>query len=81
MLGNPSDGVRDIPDVSLFAANGVWGHFYVDLLVRPESIRQRRSILHGGAEHLGGIWRDVVRLADHGWDSVADKPKDREPSR
>jgi subtilase family serine protease len=29
VLGNPSDGVRDIPDVSLFAANGVWGHFYV----------------------------------------------------
>ena len=29
MLGNPSDGVRDLPDVSLFAANGVWGHFYI----------------------------------------------------
>ena len=29
MLGNPADGVRDIPDVSLFAANGVWGHYYV----------------------------------------------------
>jgi len=27
--GNPNDGVRDIPDVSLFAANGVWGHYYV----------------------------------------------------
>lgn len=25
----PSDKVRDIPDVSLFAANGVWGHYYV----------------------------------------------------
>jgi len=29
LLGNPADGVRDIPDVSLFAANGVWGHYYV----------------------------------------------------
>jgi subtilase family serine protease len=28
LFGNPADGVRDIPDVSLFAANGVWGHFY-----------------------------------------------------
>ena len=28
-FGNPADGVRDIPDVSLFAANGVWGHFLV----------------------------------------------------
>jgi subtilase family serine protease len=29
IFGNPDDGVRDIPDVSLFAANGVWGHYYV----------------------------------------------------
>ena len=29
VAGLPSDGVRDIPDVSLFAANGVWGHYYV----------------------------------------------------
>ena len=27
--GNPSDNVRDLPDVSLFAANGIWGHFYI----------------------------------------------------
>ena len=27
--GIPNDGVRDIPDVSLFAGDGVWGHFYV----------------------------------------------------
>jgi len=25
----PGDGVRDIPDVAFFAANGVWGHYYV----------------------------------------------------
>ena len=29
LVGNPSDGVRDLPDVSLFAANGAWGHYYV----------------------------------------------------
>ncbi len=28
LVGVPSDGVRDMPDVSLFAANGVWGHYY-----------------------------------------------------
>jgi subtilase family serine protease len=28
LVGVPADGVRDIPDVSLFAANGVWGHYY-----------------------------------------------------
>src|SRR5579872_3755541 len=29
LVGNPSDGVRDIPDVSLFAGTGIWGHYYV----------------------------------------------------
>jgi subtilase family serine protease len=29
VIGLPNDGLRDIPDVSLFAANGVWGHYYV----------------------------------------------------
>jgi len=29
VLGNPSDGVRDTPDLSLFAADGLWSHFYV----------------------------------------------------
>jgi hypothetical protein len=29
LLGNPADGVRDVPDVSLFAAAGAWGHFYI----------------------------------------------------
>jgi subtilase family serine protease len=29
LYGNPADGVRDIPDVAMFASNGVWGHYYV----------------------------------------------------
>ena len=29
VTGNPNDGVRDLPDVSLFAADGVWNHFYL----------------------------------------------------
>jgi len=29
LVGNPKDGVRDLPDVSLFASSGVWGHYYV----------------------------------------------------
>ena len=29
VYGQPSDGVRDIPDVAMFAANGVWGHYEV----------------------------------------------------
>ncbi len=29
VVGLPSNSVRNIPDVSLFAANGVWGHYYI----------------------------------------------------
>jgi hypothetical protein len=29
IVGNPADGVRDVPDVSLFAANGLWGHYVI----------------------------------------------------
>ncbi len=29
VYGSPSDGVRDIPDVSMFASNGLWGHYEV----------------------------------------------------
>ena len=28
-FGNPNDGVRDTPDISLFAANGLWSHYYI----------------------------------------------------
>jgi subtilase family serine protease len=27
IFGNPVDGTRDVPDVSLFASNGIWSHF------------------------------------------------------
>jgi subtilase family serine protease len=27
--GIPFDGVRDIPDITMFASNGFWGHYYV----------------------------------------------------
>ncbi len=36
ILGNPADNVRDLPDVSLFAANGVWGHYYVFCFSDPK---------------------------------------------
>ena len=40
--GNPSDGVRDIPDVALFASNGQWGHFYVVCYSDEETVVQAR---------------------------------------
>jgi subtilase family serine protease len=42
--GNPSDGVRDIPDVSLFASNGLWNHYYVECFT---------DISNGGAACTG----------------------------
>jgi len=35
LYGNPNDGVRDLPDVSLFAANGIWNHFYIFCYSHP----------------------------------------------
>jgi subtilase family serine protease len=35
VLGNPYDGVRDIPDVSLFASNGFWNSYYVACWSNP----------------------------------------------
>ena len=35
MTGVPNDGVRDIPDVSFFAANGFWNHFYLECMSDP----------------------------------------------
>jgi subtilase family serine protease len=37
LFGNPADGVRDLPDVSLFSANGLWGHYYVFCYSDPGS--------------------------------------------
>ncbi len=38
VFGNPNDGVRDIPDVSLMAANGVWNHFYFICMSNPAEV-------------------------------------------
>ena len=35
--GNPRDGVRDLPDVSLFAGSGHWGHFYIVCFSDPNN--------------------------------------------
>jgi subtilase family serine protease len=40
VFGNPNDGVRDIPDVSLMAANGVWNHFYVICMSNPAEVSE-----------------------------------------
>lgn len=36
VFGNPDDGVRDIPDVSLFASNGIFDAYYVVCWSNPD---------------------------------------------
>ena len=50
VVGIPNDGVRDIPDVSLFASNGLWGHYYVICYSDPG---KWWSPLHGPSQRLG----------------------------
>jgi subtilase family serine protease len=37
IFGNPLDGVRDIPDVALFASNGFWDAYYVVCWSNPDT--------------------------------------------
>jgi subtilase family serine protease len=37
VAGVPNDGVRDLPDVSLFAGNGFWGHSYIICFSDPSN--------------------------------------------
>jgi subtilase family serine protease len=70
ILGNPADGVRDIPDVSLFAANGVWGHYYVfcwsDTREGGTSCSGAPSTWSGagGTSFSSPIWAGIQALID-----------------
>lgn len=37
LVGVPGDGVRDVPDVSVFASNGIWGHAYATCFTDPNN--------------------------------------------
>ena len=47
ILGNPNDHVRDLPDVSLFAANGVWNHYYVYCFSDPRQDPNNNNAVYG----------------------------------
>jgi subtilase family serine protease len=51
--GIPNDGLRDQPDLSLFAANGVWGSFLVECMSDPNQFgapctAKNDAVLEGG---------------------------------
>jgi subtilase family serine protease len=74
VLGNPSDGVRDIPDVSLMAANGVWNHFYVICMSNPAEVSEGTASPcsnpitewpgYGGTSVSSPIWAGIQALVN-----------------
>jgi hypothetical protein len=70
LLGNPADGVRDVPDVSLFAAAGAWGHFYLFCYSDPNNGGNGCSGALSGWNGAGGtsfaspIWAGIQALVN-----------------
>ena len=70
LLGNPADGVRDVPDVSLFAAAGAWGHFYLICYSDPNYGGNGCSGALSGWSGAGGtsfaspIWAGIQALVN-----------------
>jgi subtilase family serine protease len=60
LVGNPSDGVRDVPDVSLFASFGPWNHSYVicysDTTLVPPVTGQPRNGTGVPCDGTAGAW-------------------------
>jgi hypothetical protein len=67
-IGNPSDGVRDIPDVSLFASDGSWGHAYTICFSDPSNGGASCSgtpdtwTLVGGTSASAPVWAAIQSL-------------------
>jgi subtilase family serine protease len=51
LVGVPNDGVRDLPDVALFAADGIWAHSYVYCDSDPSDTGAANN---GGCGYAGG---------------------------
>ncbi len=74
VVGNPSDGVRDIPDVALMAANGVWNHFYLICMSNPAEISEGAASScsnpiydwpgYGGTSVSSPIWAGIQALVN-----------------
>jgi subtilase family serine protease len=70
LFGNPTDHVRDMPDVSLFAANGIWNHFYVycDSDLRDGGASCKGAPLNwssgGGTSFASPIWAGFQALVN-----------------
>jgi len=67
-VGIHNDNVRDVPDVSLFAANGVWSHYYLFCDSDPSyngcSGAPENWLGAGGTSFASPIWAGIQALVD-----------------
>ena len=77
--GNPHDGVRDLPDISMFAANGIWGHYFVVCYSDPTPRRLRCSLCWR-SHQLG--WRRgyFIWRSNDGWHPGTGEPEVGRPA-
>jgi subtilase family serine protease len=69
VFGNPTDGVRDLPDVALYASPGVWGHRYVTCFSDPDGGKPCTSPPSGwsgdgGTSYAAPIMAGIQALVD-----------------
>ncbi len=71
VYGNPADGVRDLPDVALFAAGAVWGHAYIVCDSDPSTGDPPCSEFPGrytygyGTSFAAPVMAGIMALIDH----------------
>jgi subtilase family serine protease len=80
VYGNPNDGVRDLPDVSMFAANGVWGHFFIFCYSNPAgggvpcTSDPSNWVGAGGTSFVAPILAGVQALVNQRWGHFQGNP-------
>ena len=83
VFGNPADGVRDIPDVSLFASNGLWGHYTIICWSDPAYTSDGSALCTGAPSTWSGFggtsvgtpaMAGIQALVDEKWGIRAGNP-------
>ncbi len=80
VYGNPNDGVRDLPDVSMFAANGVWNHFFIFCYSNPAgggvpcTADPSNWVGAGGTSFVAPILAGVQALVNQRWGHFQGNP-------
>jgi subtilase family serine protease len=83
VVGNPADGVRDIPDVAMFASNGIWGHYVVVCWSDPSQTSAGSATCTGSPSSWSGfggtsvaspMMASIQALVDEKWGIRAGLP-------